>query len=70
VGIFFNDRERKLCETEERLEVFIDDLYFEREEIVLGPFPTHLGGTRLGGTRLGETRVTGHPAIMNKTSTT
>jgi hypothetical protein len=43
------------------LKVFMDDFYVVCEEIILGPFPTHLGGTRLG-TRLGETRMTGHPA--------
>jgi hypothetical protein len=52
---------RKIGDAEERLKVLIDDFYLVREDIVLGPFPTHLGGTRLGRTRLGGTRLTGHP---------
>jgi hypothetical protein len=51
---------RKFGHAEERLKVLIDDFYLVREDIVLGPFPTHLGGTRFGRTRFGETRMTGH----------
>jgi hypothetical protein len=61
---------RKIRHAEERLKVLIDDFYLVREEIILGPFPTHLGGTRLGSTRLGGTRVTCHSAFMVKPSTT
>lgn len=68
VGIVHNDRGRKIRDTEEYLEVFIEvfinDVYFVREDIVLGPFPAHLDGTRLGGTRF-----TDHLAIMYKPST-
>ena len=39
---------REIRDAEERLKVFVDDFYVVRENIVLGPFPTHLGGTRLG----------------------
>jgi hypothetical protein len=59
-GITFNVWGRKFRHAEERLKVLIDDFYIVREDIVLGPFPTHLGGTRLGRTRLGETKFTGH----------
>ena len=58
--IIFNVWGRKIRDSEERLEVLIDDFYLVGKHIILGPFPTHLGGTRLGGTRLGETRFTGH----------
>jgi len=55
---------REIGHAEERREVLIDNFNVVREEIVLGPFPTHLGGTRLG-----RTRFTDHPAFMDKPST-
>ena len=58
--VVFNDWGRKIHHGEERPEVLIDDFYLVREDIVLGPFPTHLGGTRLGGTKL-----TGHPEFVD-----
>ena len=69
-GFAFNVWGRKIRDAEERREVLIDDFYFVCEDIVLSPFSTHLGGTRLRRTRLGEARVTGHPEIMDKSSTT
>ena len=63
--VIFNVWGRKIRHGEECPEVLIDDFYLVRKDIVLGPFPTHLGGTRLGWTRF-----TGHPAFMDKSSTT
>jgi len=62
-GTSFDVWGRKMGHAEERLKVLIDDFYIVREDIVLGPFPTHLGWTRLGFTRLGSTRITCHPIL-------
>ena len=42
-GVIFNVWRRKIRNAEERPEVLIDEFCPVREDIVLGPFPTHLG---------------------------
>ena len=68
--VIWNVWGREIGHAEECREVFIDDFYLVGEEIVLGPFPAHLGRTRLGRTRLGVTGITSHPAVTDKSSTT
>ena len=69
-GIICNIWCRKIRDTEERPEDLMGDFNFVCEDIVLDPFPAHLGGTRLGGARLGRTRIASHREFMDKPRTT